>query len=46
MTPWELAACVDGYNHAHGGEDFEPPPPSAEEFEAMKERARHFVTKH
>lgn len=34
MTLWELAACVDGYNLAHGGT---PPlqPPSADEFEQL-----------
>jgi hypothetical protein len=39
MTVYELAACVDGYNLAHGGEP-PPEPPSEEEFEAMKEAHR------
>lgn len=35
MSLWEYAACVDGFNRAHGGKQ-RPPPPSDEEFEAMK----------
>jgi hypothetical protein len=34
MSLWELAACVDGWNKAHG--DNKPAPPSAEEHEANK----------
>jgi hypothetical protein len=38
MTQWELAACVDGYNRAHAGDDTPPDPMSSEEFDAMRER--------
>jgi hypothetical protein len=38
MTLWELAACVDGYNQAQGGE---PPleAPTPEEFQALIDNA-------
>lgn len=37
MSPWQLAACVDGYNRAQGAE--EPLPElTNEEFDAMLER--------
>lgn len=29
MSMWEFAACIDGYNRAHGGN--KPSPPTAEE---------------
>jgi hypothetical protein len=45
MTVWELAACVDGYNAVHGGEQ-EPEPPSIAEYEEMRERHRAIVTLH
>lgn len=38
MTMWELAACADGYNRAHGPEE-KPEPPTPEEFEALKRQA-------
>lgn len=31
MTMWQFAACVEGYNRAHG--DNKPQPPSEEEFD-------------
>jgi hypothetical protein len=34
MSLWELAACVDGWNKAHGDQKVEPPTP--EEFDAVK----------
>lgn len=42
MTSWELAACVDGYNMAHGGEQ-EPEAPTTEEYEDMIARHRNIV---
>lgn len=42
MTMWELAACIDGYNAAHGGES-EPEPMSSDEFDDMVERHRELV---
>lgn len=39
MTPWELAACVQGYNVVHGGEQAVEPP-SDEQFNKMLE-TRH-----
>jgi hypothetical protein len=36
MTLWELAACVDGYNAAHGDPD--PEPMSSDEFDDMVSR--------
>lgn len=38
MTMWELAACVDGYNRAHGPEQA-PPAPTDAEFEQLKRQA-------
>jgi len=35
MTPWELVACVEGYNVAHGAES-KPSPMSDERFEELK----------
>jgi hypothetical protein len=37
MTLWELAACVDGYNAANGG-DPAVEPPTEEELEDMMQR--------
>lgn len=34
MTPWELAACVQGHNRAQGG-DAPLKPPSDEAFDRM-----------
>jgi hypothetical protein len=34
MTPWELAACVQGFNIANGG-DTQIEPPSDEDFDRM-----------
>ena len=45
MTLWELAACVDGYNKAHGGDDDEPPEMSGAEFDAMVARHAPVVSK-
>ena len=33
MTPWELLACMDGYNHANGVKPKDEPP-TDEEFAA------------
>lgn len=38
MTMWELAACVDGYNRAHGPDQM-PEPPTADEFAQLKRNA-------
>ena len=38
ITTWELAACVEGWNRAHGAEE-KPAPMSNDEFDAML--ARH-----
>lgn len=35
MTLWELAAAIDGYNRAQGGEG-KPSPPSDDDFERAK----------
>lgn len=41
MSLWEFTACVEGYRAAHAPSDELPPPPTKEQFEAMKEaRAR------
>jgi hypothetical protein len=37
MTMWELAASIDGFNLANGGE-LPLEPPSNDEFDAMLER--------
>lgn len=37
MSLWQFAACVDGYNRAHGG-DGKPEPMTPDEFDAMCER--------
>lgn len=42
MTVWELAACIDGYNAAQGGEA-QPEPPTPDEFDAMITRDRAIV---
>lgn len=34
MSLWQLSACVDGWNRAHG--DGKPEAPTDAEFEAMK----------
>jgi hypothetical protein len=36
LSLWQFAACVDGWNKAHGGEP-EPEPPSDDDFNAMIE---------
>jgi hypothetical protein len=36
MSLWQLAACVDGWNKAHGAED--KPEVTNEDFDAMLER--------
>lgn len=33
MSVWEFAACVDGWNKAHG--DNKPEPPTEEEFDEI-----------
>lgn len=42
MTVWELAACIDGYNAAHGGEQ-EPEPMTGQEFDALVEEHRELI---
>lgn len=37
MSLWQLAACVDGWRRANGGDE-KPPPPTAEEHDAMLEK--------
>lgn len=40
MTPWELAACVQGWNEVHGdGSGTVPPPMSDARFEQLKAEA-------
>lgn len=34
MTTWELSACVDGWNAAHGPEET-PEPPSDADFDRL-----------
>lgn len=38
MSLWELAACIEGWNRANGGDDDPPEPPSAAEFYDMVTR--------
>jgi hypothetical protein len=42
MTVWELAACIDGYNAAQGG-DRDPEPMSSAEFDDMIGRHRELI---
>jgi hypothetical protein len=37
MSLWEFAACTDGFNRAHGGDE-KPEPPTEAEFYDMLER--------
>lgn len=37
MSLWQFAACLDGYNRAHGGED-KVEPPTPEEYYDMVSR--------
>lgn len=45
MTPWELVACIEGWNRHHG--ENKPAPPTDEEFdEALRKSARVLETMH
>lgn len=43
MTPWELAACVEGWNAVHGADQGTPEPMTEERERALIESVQHLL---